>query len=51
VQDLSDWSPICRFRKSVGISVDDAAWDESTFSTNPRRLLEGDIAAKMLSGV
>src|SRR5271154_6528961 len=39
------------FRWFVGIGVDDAAWDHSTFSKNPERLLEGDIAAKLLSAV
>jgi transposase len=38
------------FRWFVGIGVDDAAWDHSTFSKNRTRLLEGDIAAKLLSG-
>ena len=33
------------FRWFVGIGVDDAAWDHSTFSKNRERLLEGDIAA------
>jgi len=37
------------FRLFVGIGVDDAAWDHSTFSENRDRLLEGDIAAKLLS--
>jgi hypothetical protein len=36
------------FRWFVGIGVDDAAWDHSTFSKNRDRLLEGDIAAKGL---
>ena len=35
----------------VGIGADDAAWDHSTFSKNRDRLLEGDIAAKLLRGV
>lgn len=35
----------------VGIGVDDAAWDHSTFSKNRDRLLEGDIAAKFLAAV
>ena len=39
------------FRWFVGIGVDDAAWDHSTFSKKPERLLEGDIAAKLLSAV
>ena len=39
------------FRWFVGIGVDDAVWDHSTFSKNRDRLLEGDIAAKLLSAV
>ncbi|KKN79077.1 hypothetical protein LCGC14_0344050 [marine sediment metagenome] len=39
------------FRWFVGIGVDDAAWDHSTFSKNRDRLLEGDIAAKFLDAV
>ena len=39
------------FRWFVGIGVDDAAWDHSTFSKIRERLLEGDIAAKLLSAV
>ena len=39
------------FRWFVGISVDDAVWDHSTFSKNRDRLLEGDLAAKLLSAV
>jgi transposase len=35
----------------VGIGVDDAAWDHSTFSKNRDRLLEGDVAAKFLVAV
>jgi transposase len=35
----------------VGIGVDDAAWDHSTFSKNRDRLLEGDLAARLLSEV
>ena len=31
--------------------IDDAAWDHSVFSKNRERLLEGDIVAKLLSGV
>ena len=37
------------FRWFVGIGVDDAAWDHSVFSKNRERLLEGDIAAKLLA--
>jgi transposase len=39
------------FRWFVGIGVDHAAWDHSTFSKNRDRLLEGDVAARLLSGV
>jgi transposase len=39
------------FRWFVGIGVDDAAWDHSTFSKNRDRLLAGDIAAKFISAV
>jgi hypothetical protein len=39
------------FRWFVGLGVDDRAWDHSTFSKNRERLLEGDIAAKLLSAV
>ena len=39
------------FRWFVGIGIDDAAWDHSTFSKNRDRLLEGDIAAKFLAAV
>ena len=39
------------FRWFVGIGVDDAVWDHSTFSKNRERLLEGDLAAKLLSAV
>ncbi len=39
------------FRWFVGIGVDNAAWDHSTFSKNRDRLLEGDIAAKFMQAV
>ncbi len=39
------------FRWFVGVGVDDATWDHSTFSKNRERLLEGDVAAKLLSAV
>jgi hypothetical protein len=39
------------FLKFVGFGVDDAAWDHSTFSKNRDRLLECDIAARLLSAV
>jgi len=37
------------FRWFVGIGVDDAVWDHSTFSKNRDRLLEGEVAAKLLN--
>jgi transposase len=39
------------FRWFVGLGVDDAVWDHSTFSKNRDRLLEGKIAAKFLVAV
>ena len=39
------------FRWFVGLGVDDAVWDHSTFSKNRDRLLEGDLAAKLLGSV
>src|ERR1700752_2069451 len=39
------------FRWFVGVGVEDAGWDHSTFSKNRDRLLEGDVAAKLLSAV
>jgi transposase len=39
------------FRWFVGVGVDDAAWDHSTFSKNRDRLLEGDVAAKFMTTV
>ena len=39
------------FRWFVGLGVDDAVWDHSTFSKNRDRLLEGEIAAKFLNAV
>ena len=39
------------FRWFVGLGVDDAAWDHSSFSKNRDRLLEGEIAAKFLRAV
>ena len=35
----------------VGLGVDDAVWDHSTFSKNRDRLLEGEIATKFLAAV
>jgi len=39
------------FRWFVGLGVDDAVWDHSTFSKNRDRLLAGEIAAKFLAAV
>ncbi len=39
------------FRWFVGLGIDDAPWDHSSFSTNRDRLLEGDIAARLLSAI
>jgi transposase len=39
------------FRWFVGLGVDAAVWDHSTFSKNRDRLLEGEIAAKFLAAV
>ena len=39
------------FRWIVGVGVDDAVWDHSTFSKNRDRLLEGDVAAKFMTAV
>jgi len=39
------------FRWFVGLGVDDAVWDHSTFSKNRDRLLEGEIAAKFLRAI
>src|SRR5437868_4070265 len=39
------------FRWFVGLGVDDAVWDHSTFSKNRDRLLEGEIAVKFLAAV
>ena len=39
------------FRWFVGLGIDDAVWDHSTFSKNRDRLLEGDIAVKFLSAI
>ena len=39
------------FRWFVGLGIDDAGWDHSTFSKNRDRLLEGEIAARFLIAV
>src|SRR5439155_975829 len=38
------------FRWFVGLSMDDAVWDASTFSKNRERMLEGDIAEAFCQG-
>jgi transposase len=37
------------FRWFVGLSIDDAVWDPSSFSTNRDRLLEADVAREFLA--
>jgi transposase len=39
------------FRWFVGLGVDDPVWDHSVFSKNRDRLLEGEIAAKLLNAI
>lgn len=39
------------FRWFVGLGIDDAVWNASTFSKNRDRLLEGEIAARFLSAI
>jgi transposase len=39
------------FRWFVGVGIDDPIWDHSTFSKNRDRLLDGDVATKVLSAV
>jgi transposase len=39
------------YRWFVGLGVDDAVWDHSVFSKNRDRLLEADVAAKLLAAV
>ena len=39
------------FRWFVGLGIDDAVWDASTFSKNRDRLLAGSVAAAFLSAV
>jgi transposase len=37
------------FRWFVGLGIDDAVWDHSTFAKNRERLLEGAVAARFLA--
>jgi len=39
------------FRWFVGLGIDEAVWDATTFTKNRDRLLDGDVAAKFLSAV
>ena len=39
------------FRWFVGLGIDDAVWDHSTFSKNRDRLLDGDVAAHFLCAI
>jgi len=39
------------FRWFVGLGIDEAVWDHSSFSTNRDRLLSGEIAAKFLRAI
>ena len=39
------------FRWFVGLGIDDAAWDQTTFGKNRDRLLAGDVAARFLAEV
>ena len=39
------------FRWFVGLGIDDAVWDHSTFSKNRDRLLDADVAGKFLAAV
>jgi transposase len=39
------------YRWFVGLGVDDAVWDHSVFSKNRDRLLEADVAGKVLAAV
>ena len=39
------------FRWFVGLGIDDAVWDATTFTKNRDRLLEGEVAARFLAAV
>src|SRR5919106_297811 len=39
------------FRWFVGLGVDDPVWDHSTYSKNRDRLLEADVARKVLKAI
>src|SRR5271169_5672441 len=42
---------ICCFAGFVGLGIEDAVWDTTTFTKNRDRLLEGDMAARFLAAV
>lgn len=51
-RQLMEWMEFdLLFRWFVGLGVDEAAWDHSTFSKNRDRLLAGEIAGKFLRAV
>ena len=39
------------FRWFVGLSLDEAVWDETVFTKNRERLIEGDIARRFMAAV
>jgi transposase len=39
------------FRWFVGLSLDEAVWDETVFTKNRERLIEGDIARRLMAAV
>ena len=39
------------FRWFVGLSADDPVWDATVFCKNRERLLDGNVAAKFMTGV
>src|SRR5437899_1024081 len=39
------------FRWSVGLGIEDAVWDATTFTKNRDRLLDGEVARKFLAAV
>ena len=39
------------FRWFVGLSLDDEVWNETVFTKNRERLIEGDIARKFMATV
>jgi transposase len=49
LMELIDYNLL--FRWFVGLSIDDAVWDASTFSKNRDRLLEADVAQEFLASL